>query len=113
MPNNVRNPMASSPIVDRTTKRVLMGMIGQPCPIFRCRTSRLRHWANLGSEFPSDLPVQRIRTAAAQRDREHDQPPKQRIFVAAGRPAEALRQMREGDDQHLDRDRSGEEAREY
>ena len=41
-----------------------------------------------------DLAVERIRPAAAQRDREHDQAPEQRIFVAAGGPAEALRHMR-------------------
>ena len=59
-----------------------------------------------------DLAVERIRPAAAQRDREQDQAPEQRILVAACGPAEALRHVDERHHQQMDRGGGGEEARE-
>src|ERR1044072_4359148 len=43
-----------------------------------------------GLEFGAELAVERIRPAAAQRDREAQEAPHQRLFVAAVEPAEAV-----------------------
>ena len=61
------------------------------------------------SKLPPKLAVERIRPAAAQRDGEADEPPHQRVFVAASRPGKACLPIDRGDDQHFNRRRGREE----
>src|SRR6266850_5197425 len=64
-------------------------------------------------QLPAESAVDRIGAAPAQRDREHDEAPEQRVFPATAAGGEAGRPMRdERDDRELDRERRREEARE-
>src|ERR1700692_1398453 len=67
------------------------------------------------SQLPAEFAVERIRSAAAQRDGEEDQSPKENIFPAAARQAVAIavgKQNDTDDHRHFDRDRSCEKTRE-
>src|SRR3982074_662808 len=64
-------------------------------------------------QLPAESAVDRIGAAPAQRDREHDEAPEQRVFPAAAAGGEASRPMgHERDDRELNRERRREEARE-
>src|SRR6516225_2815542 len=58
-------------------------------------------------QLAAELAIERIRTAAAQRDGKAQQPPQQHIFVTAAHPAESIPPIRYGNEQHLDGGRCG------
>ena len=60
-------------------------------------------------ELPAELAIERVRSAAAQRDGEAQQTPKQRVFVAAAQPAETVAPVGGRNDQQLDGSSGGEE----
>src|SRR6185295_18687556 len=66
--------------------------------------------ANSRSKLPAELSVDRIGSAAAQRDREAHEAPQQRVFVAAAEPGEAVLPIDVRDDRQLDGGGGREEA---
>src|SRR5207253_2893277 len=78
----------------------------------QAKSNGLQGLARATSELHADFAIQRIRPAAAERDREAHQAPEQRVFVPALEPREAGFPIDAGDDQHFDRSGRGPEARE-
>src|ERR1700729_3266998 len=70
----------------------------------------LRHFLPLLLKLPPKLAVERIGSAAAQRDGKADQSPEQRVFIAAMQPGKTVAPIGNGDDQELDRCSSREES---
>src|SRR5271154_6902266 len=61
-------------------------------------------------KLPAELAIERVGTAAAQRDGKADQPPQQHVFVTALRPAKAVTPVERENHQHLDRNGRCEET---
>src|SRR6185312_360121 len=90
---------------------VVMALLPTPCrrlrPMpLRISTGEQTKLLKLGP----DLAVERIGSAAAQRNGEADPAPQHAVFVAALQPGKAALPVDRGDDQHLDRRSGGKEA---